>query len=110
MRRPTEGLANALVTLGCLLLGGLLVVRAQERPTVRVFQAESGMQAVLETVQTADGRMWVRPRTPVFFRLSPKNPQDHYAPLPPHTLMLCREFNYKDEVGSTHAAFSCGTD
>lgn len=108
-----DGRANAAIVITGLLFTGWCVGRAQEResrPAVRVFQAEAGMQVVLETVPTTDGKLWVRPKTPVYFRLVPKNPADHYAPLPPHSLMICREFNYKDEVGSNHAAFLCGQD
>lgn len=97
-----------LVVLGCLALGSALVAWAQ-RPNIQVFQSETGMQVVLESIRATDGRMWVRPKSQVYFRLVPKDASEQLAPLPPHTLMVCREFNYVGSMGESHAAFRCGS-
>jgi len=110
MNRKLEGLFNATLTVGGLLLVGWCVGRAQERSTVQVMQGEPGRQVVLESIPTTDGKMWVRSKTPLYLRLVPKNVLDHFAPLPPHTLMICREADFKDEMQENHVGFVCGMD
>lgn len=108
MKQGHLAMAVGILALGCWLVAS----RAQERPigSPQTFQGESGQQVVLETVHTKDGYLWVRAKTPSYFRLVPRNGQDHYAPLPPHTLMLCRELTYKGDLGESHVSFLCGSD
>jgi hypothetical protein len=112
MNAKLEGRATAILTMGCLVLGGWLMGQniGQNRPSVQVFQAENGLQVVLEVVSTTDGKFWVRPKSQIFFRLTPKDPSEHYAPLPAHSLMICHEFNFRGSVQEMHAGFVCGTE
>jgi hypothetical protein len=108
-----EGTKVGLVCAGAALtLGGWALGQQTQstRPNLEVVQAEQGMQVVLETVSAQDRRLWVRPKSQAYFRLTPKNSEEHYAPLPPHSLMLCHEFNFRGPIGESHAGFVCGTE
>lgn len=73
------------------------------------FKPVLGPQVVLVVDHSTDGKMWVMPKNPVHFVLTAADPENHPAPLPNQTNMLCRAYDFHDAKG-TFMRFRCGMD
>ena len=74
-----------------------------------VDSIEYGPQVVLNVDHSANGQIWVVPQGKVWFRIAPLTPEQHLAPLPNGTNMLCREFAFNAPEG-VHIGLKCGVD
>ena len=82
------------------LYGG--VSKSQEPPVM-------GPQVVLKVDHSEHGTMLVVPQGKVWFRIGPVTSDQHPAPLPDGTNMLCRPYDFKATNG-TFLAVRCGFD
>jgi hypothetical protein len=105
-RRKTVSSTNKrrlfwVIALGWLLLCSAAVIYSQVKP-------ENGPQVVLAIDHSADGRVWVVPKTQVWFVFRPATGTNP-APLARGDYMVCRQYDLHDETGY-HVAFRCGAD
>ena len=74
-----------------------------------LYSEEKSPQVVLVVDHSADGKIWVVPKAQVHFVFVPADPEQHLAPLPDKTNMLCRAHDVHN-VNGTFMGFRCGMD
>ena len=74
-----------------------------------LYSQEPSPQVVLVVDHSADGKIWVVPKAQVHFVFVPADPEQHLAPLPDKTNMLCRAHDVHN-VNGTFMGFRCGMD
>lgn len=94
---------RAIVVAAALTLTGGRIYSQESSPI------EYGPQVVLRVDHSAGGKMWVVPQANVWFRIGPITSEQHPAPLPDGTNMLCRAYDLKATNG-TFLAVRCGFD